>query len=360
MKVLHIISVREIGGAEKHFISLLSGLKKLGVEVAASCIPDGPLIKMLSHQNIKLFPVDFSGKWNPLNIFKVITVINEFRPALIHTHLSKGALIGGAAAKLKGIKVVSTKHNLSKSWYYNFADRIIAVSEIIKEELVKDGFNKDNITTIYNGVERDFARVLIGKDVLKIKGKYGIRENSFVVGIIARLAPVKQHYLFLKAAKIALDKGADIQFLLCGDGILMDELKKMSYKLGIEKNVVFTGFVEDMQEIYSVIDISVLTSKTEGMPMSIIESMAFGVPVVASKVGGIPEVVNHGENGFLFEPGNHQKLAERILTLYNNEELRRRFSLDAKKTAREKFMADGMINQTFELYKRLCNGSGKP
>ena len=191
-----------------------------------------------------------------------------------------------------------------------------AALECIQDEKI----SSSKVLTILNGV--DTERFSPGNDKAGSKIRLGIDGNVFVIGIVARLAQVKDHATLLEACRILVESGHEFRLLVVGDGPLRGQLEERTHFLGISKQVIFTGMREDITDLMRAMDIFCLSSLSEGISLTLLEAMACGLPIVATAVGGNPEVVVGGETGFLVKPGSPESLSERLAVLISNEQLR--------------------------------------
>ena len=173
-----------------------------------------------------------------------------------------------------------------------------------------------------------------------------------MVGIIARLAEVKDHGSFIDAAEIVLKGCPGVKFLIVGDGPMREQLQSRIREKALGEKILLPGYVSDLKPIWSVLDLFVLTSLSEGFPVSILEAFAAGLPVIATRVGGIPEILKEGENGFLVEPGQPGQIAEKILLLLKNEFLINKIREGAEQTAHS-FQIEKMAGQTIDYYREV-------
>ncbi|RYD02072.1 hypothetical protein N752_26850 [Desulforamulus aquiferis] len=288
--------------------------------------------------NVKVIPIPLVGELSPAKDYAATSILirhlHNTRTSIMHAHSSKGALVGRVAAAIARTPVVIfTAHNsiFYEEWpewkkrlfasverfLARFTDRIITVSDALKQELIeREGLQGKHITTIYNGI--DVSRFETKNDLMTIRKSMDIPELGPVIGTIARLASQKGLSYFLKAASLLKDY--QVNFLIVGDGPLMEALQKEAVDLGIQNRVTFAGRREDIPEIMSIIDIFVLPSITEGLPLTILEAMAAGKPVVATQVGGIPEAIVQGKTGLMVPPKDPEALAVSLAGLLGERE----------------------------------------
>jgi glycosyltransferase involved in cell wall biosynthesis len=351
-KVLHICSDTNIGGAGRYVLALLTQPRMIRqFDVAVAC-PEGDLAAALRRAGVEvlLYPgADVSFSWEALR--SLYGLMRTWRPRIAHTH---GSLAGRVAAALAGARIIYTKHGLAYAEEQSlqvrspgaavrrlavrlFAHRIVAVSEAVKRALVAAGADPGRIRVIPGGVEL---------------GPYEAAGSLVpgVIGSVGRLGREKGFDLLVEAAP-RLPKGVHV--LIGGDGSQRAELAAQVQRLGLEDRVTLTGFVEDVPAFLSRIGLFVLPSRSEGLGLVLVEAMAAGRPVVASRVGGIPEVVVDGETGLLVPPEEPEALAGTIGRLLADPALAGRMGEAGRQRAREHFSAGRMAEQTAALYEEL-------
>ena len=242
-----------------------------------------------------------------------------------------------------------------------FIDFYIGVSKNYKDMLIERNFNPERIYTVYNGIDfknADYSPI----SRQAFCEKYGIAagENDVIIGILARLDPVKDHKTFLEAARLVLDKNPSVIFLIGGDGNRERKtLESRTAELGLTKNVYFLGHV-DTYDFLNCIDINVLASISESFPYVLLEGALFRKATVSTDVGGIPDLIDDGKNGFLFEPRDIKKLADSLLKLTKNSNLRKEMGEKLRQKAENNFSLQSMSYNQFNIYKNILENVGKP
>ncbi len=299
----------------------------------------------------------------------LVKIFREERPHIVHTHTSKAGVLGRWAACLAKIPVIiHTPHghvfwgyfNKWKTSFYIFlerltahiTDKIITLTEQEKKDHLRFKIaSEDKFLPVHSGVDLDkFFNVSI--DSAEMKRNLGIPGNAFVVGTAGRLISIKGHRYLIEAAKEIVATKPDINFLFLGDGELQEELEKMASELSIRKNVRFLGWRPDVAEVISIFDIFVLPSLNEGMGKVLVEAMALGKPIVASNVGGIPDLIIQGENGLLVPVADPKALASGIEFLLKNPKKRKEMGEKGKKIAIN-YGLDSMVQKIDQLYLEL-------
>jgi glycosyltransferase involved in cell wall biosynthesis len=217
--------------------------------------------------------------------------------------------------------------------------------------------SRTNTLVICTGVDPNCGSTSGGRPD-KTKEILGIPADHKVVGNVAHIRPEKGHDCLLRAAKIVLDSCPDVTFVIVGGEKMngdISRLEELATGLGIRKRVIFTGFRQNVFDIMHTFDLFVLSSLYEGLPMALLEAMSMGKPAVAPQVGGIPEVINDGLNGFLVQPKNPEALAERILQLLQDHVLYNKMSQNAAQVVRERFSIQEMVRRVEQVYSDVLN-----
>ena len=358
MRILHILTDTNIGGAGMYLLALLKSHDKSNFYIEV-VLPIGsrltPAIKALDVPVIEI-PHIQEQSFSIKGVSTLYKLLGERKPDLVHTHAS---FSGRIASRLRGIPVIYSRHYCVpkpalKHKIFGFAnnffnDGIIATSPEVAAGMIATGTKANRITTIYNGVPP--LRHLSQEEKSAIRARYGIPDSAFVVSQVARLDPVKGHDHTLNASKL-LSQDPDIVILLAGDGPLEMHLSKRIETESI-KNVIMTGFIPEIEEIFNITDLQVCASYTETSSLVLLEGMSLGIPAVATDVGGNPLVVLHKERGLLVPYGDEAALAEAILTIKNDSALYQQLSEGAELGYNSQFRAENMTRQVEDLYNTV-------
>jgi glycosyltransferase involved in cell wall biosynthesis len=218
--------------------------------------------------------------------------------------------------------------------------------------------SRDKIEKIYSGIQLDQFR-LITKDIkMKNREKWALKKEDRVIGIVSKLWEGKGHITLIESFKILKQRVNNIKLVIVGEGDLYDELLRVVDKNGLSESVLFTGFQMDVSEILSTFDVAVLPSFFEGMGRVLLEAMAMEKPVVASHVGGIPDLVKHRLNGLLVEPGDVVGLTNALEQVLSNSELSRKMGKEGRKRIQEQFSSDIMVQSIDRVYQELLTKKG--
>ena len=352
MKIMQIIPSFELAGAEIMCENLIYGLTKLGHQVIAVSMYDKKtaITERLENKNIK---IHYLGKKSGFDISmfkKINNIFREETPDVVHTHLYVTKYVFPVAKKLK-VKVVHTFHTVAKEENTKltrilnkiyFRDRSalpVALSEKVQSTIVKEyGFKNSALPVIFNGIDLEKC---------KIKNDYSYNEN-FKILHIGRFQNVKNHRDLVKAFSIFNQKHPKTQLYLIGDGELRHEIENLTDQIGIKSAVIFLGLQSDVHKYISNMDIFVLPSKYEGVPMTLIEAMGTGMPIVATAVGGVPDMLD--ETSAQLVSVDAVAIADAFERYYLNYELRKLHGQNALKLA-ERFSSLTMAKRYVEIYE---------
>lgn len=367
MKIVHLIGGGDVGGAKTHILYLLGELSK-HVDVKLICLRPGANADEARALGIDVTVVKSN---NILNDIKTVRkIIREGNYDIIHSHGAKANFFALAARHKTGIPTVTTVHSdyrldymhslarrltigLSNSIALHFMNNYIAVSENFRKMLLSRGFKYQDIYVLYNGIDFSVPTVEYSREGLIKKYNLNINDDDVIVGIAARLYPVKSIDTIIKAAKIIKEKTPHVKFIIAGDGEDRKQLEALSASLGLTDTVFFPGWLDDPNELMSSIDISVLTSISESFSYSILEGARFRKATISSRVGGIPDLIESGKNGYLFEPGDYEHFAELILELAENKEKRIAMGVKLYQKALANFSVEAMGRTQLEIYNSI-------
>lgn len=363
LRILHITHSLNIGGLERVVVDLAKGFKKNGHFVSICCL-DGkePLGEEAEKAGVKVFSLNKKSgiRWGLP--FRIARMIKEEGINVVHTHNEAGLIYGAAAAILAKVpNIVHTEHGKEPNYYnkriLQLAERfllkkvkhVVVVSVDLKNKMASSTkINKDKILVIPNGIDiKSFQCPELGE----IKRKeLGISSDNFVIGNIARMVPLKNHKFLIAIFKELLKDFPKLKLVLVGDGLLKRELEIYSEANGLSNSVMFLGERKDIAELLSAFDLFILPSLTEGVSITLLEAMASGIPIVASKVGGNPEIIENERTGLLIPLSENIRWIETIKSLIKNENRRRDISKRAKNFVTEQFSIETMVENYEEIY----------
>jgi|LGVF01.1.fsa_nt_gb glycosyltransferase involved in cell wall biosynthesis len=353
MRILHIIDHIGIGGAQKVAEGIVENYRdKKNKSYCYALRKKGEQ----QSNNENMFTRNTTFKYDLFSLFELKSLIVKNNIEILHCHLFKACFIGYLLKKFyfKKIKLIFHEHGriFQNSRIYNFflkhtqnkVDLFIAVSAATKKRLMENArIPEEKIRVLYNFVdlEKFNPEVLKKYDKKGQREKIGIRGDDFVIGFAGRLSKVKGSEYLIKSIHYIINI-PNFKVLIAGDGIERIKLEKIAEKLNIKEKIIFWGYVKDILKFYEIIDVLVVPSKFESFGISTIEAQACGIPVIASNVGALNEVIKNDENGLLFEFANEKELAEKIELIEKDKELRERLVkngvFSVKKYSLEKYL----------------------
>lgn len=323
-----------------------------------------PIFEEAKNRGLDVKRIDAWGRFNFWIIPRVLSIIRKNRFDLIHTMGYKADIVGLAVGRLARLPVICHIPGFVESYYrtraYNlftillarFFNRVIACSDSVARTVSSTGVRRDKIVTIRNCVS--FERCKVGVDeVERIRKELGLADGVQIVANLARLDPEKGHIYILQAAREVLNSLKDVKFVIIGNGRLREELESSARRMGIEKNVIFTGYRIDAQAILSLATVVAFPSLKEGIPLAMLQGMALGKPVVASAVDGIPEVIIDGVNGYLVSPSDYVTLAGALKKILSDSELSASLGEGARKTVVKEYGMEVMAERIKQVYVQI-------
>ncbi len=354
MKILHISSAKTWRGGERQVNLLMNGLKNKGVECALMTPKNSVLSSRCGLESSKI--IEFKkGAFSLLqNIRSLKKYCNENQVDIIHGHDSHAHTLLWLAYRMVGLKTKSLitrrlmnpiKNRSLKKYNYPRIEKIICISSAVKEVLAPSISDQSRLEVIHSAIEAS------PNSFNKPQPK---SNNEFVIGYVAAFTEEKDHQTFVATAEYLVKNYTDhsFRFLLVGDGPLLEEIKNQTER--ISENFTFSGFVESVDEAYLEMNLLLHTSRSEALGTALLDAMKYGIPVVASNTGGIPEIIDHSQNGFLCESGNFKDMAKKIFALVCDPELRQKFTENAL-VKLQHFDKSIMIDKTLVLYQDMYN-----
>jgi glycosyltransferase involved in cell wall biosynthesis len=365
IRVLHVITSLGIGGAERLVVSAARGLSPARFDHGICCLSErGPLAAEAEAAGVPVFCVGgFPGLRHPAALARLVRLIRDFRPTIVHTHLQSANLYGRLAARLARVPVVvATEHNVYAGKPHRYivvekllarmTDALVAVSGQVQVFLSAQlGVPLSAIRVVRNGVA---ASAPSAQRVAELRARLGGAGDDVRLGCIASLTLKKGHDVLLRAMAQLRERGVACSLVVAGDGPERARAAALAEALGLARSVHFLGIVRHPVDVLAAIDVFVLPSLVEGLPLALLEAMYSGKAVVATSVGGVPEVVRSGENGLLVSPGSVIELTDAIAMLARSPELRSRFGAAARETIEAGFTEAAYLESLSALYLELA------
>ncbi|MFC2071536.1 glycosyltransferase [Chloroflexota bacterium] len=375
-KVLWLIRGLNPGGAEKLLVMSLPYLnwKVFDYQVAYFLKSKSQLVPEFERAGIRVSCLDSESAFDFRVLFRLVRLLRKQEIEILHLLSPYAGIVGRLAARLAGVKtIVYTEHStlenqntlgrIGNILTYPLNNATIGVSQavlrsVLRWQLVRRG----TFQTIHNGIDLDALEPnRVSPD--QIKKSLGIDPLHWVVGNVANLRPAKGHMYFLQAARLVLNQYPEVTFVIVGRETVkgyLRQLEELAEQLGIRNRILFTGFRPDAIQITSAFDVFVLSSLWEGFGIVLLEAMALGKPVIGTRVGGIPEVIEDGVNGYLVEPRNPQQLAEKVVQLLVDEAWRSKMGQKGLQRVRDKFSIRDTVKAVEGVYVSVLNAKEGP
>ena len=387
IRVLRVIARLNMGGPAIHVASLAAGLETRGYhttlvagslargEDSMAFLAEGLGVSVVSVAELQR---EVSVLHDARSVLRVAELIRSERPHILHTHTAKAGAIARAAALLAGRArppvVLHTFHGHVLKGYFDAgrtaffrhvertlaraSDVLVAVSPEVRDELVELGVAPyEKFVVIRLGIPLEERLGGSAADV-DYRHLYGIPLGAFVVGWVGRMTGVKATEAVLEIVRAARERGVDAVLCMVGDGPDREGLERLAHELGIARQCYFVGYQSDVAGYYRLFDTFLLPSVNEGTPVSAIESLASGTPVVANRVGGVPDVVRDGVDGFLVEPGDAEAAAERLATLAADPGLRAKLGESGRQRVLARYSVSRLVDDVDRLYRSLLTAKG--
>jgi len=363
LRVLFELPYAELGGTEKHLLTLI---RALGNNIEPYLIsPYGKCLSVFHDLGVPyeiIPPLTLKpGLRNSVKLHHEAfsRLFKESRFSLIHVHAGIENAVAASLAfrEFSRMPIVFTIHGypdvasylVSGIFANRLVDKVICVSDAERKKAETYGWSKAKLSVIHNGVPAP----QVPDSPRKIRADWDVPETAYVIGTVARLERAKGINHLVAAMPRVVSRYPNTRLVIVGDGSKRCELSSLSQKLGIAKNVIFTGQLQDPSPVLSIMDIFVLPSLREALGIAILEAMAFSLPVVATCVGGIPEAVIHNKTGILLPPGDSEAIASALLRLAENPEMRKAYGIAGKMRFLQHFTDSAMARQTLAVYQRV-------
>ena len=372
--LLYVFDNMEFGGGERVFAQIINRLSSEQYNIMVACLPTGTFIEKIKGSEAQIKSFDMRNRFNFRVILQLSSLIKRERVDIVHSQGARADFFARIAAKLASApNVVSTVpmpvegfdvHPIRKLIYIifsrfseRFVDRFMVVSDALEKIMIeKHGLEPQKVVKIYNGIETDeycISDEEIAYRRSSFRKKSDLGENVPVIGVIGRLVWQKGFKYFIEAIPDVLKEFKDARFLLVGEGELEDELKMKSKKLKLEDKIIFTGFMDDIRDVLASIDIFVIPSLQEGLPVVLLEAMAMKKPIVAANIEGIMEILENSVSGLLVPPRDIKALAEAVINLLKHQDKANQMGLAARRVVEERFGVDTMVQQVKKVYEEL-------
>jgi glycosyltransferase involved in cell wall biosynthesis len=361
VRVVQVMATGTNGGAQEHVHNLVMRLDREFYDVSVVSLSPGSAVRKLQRAGIEVTVIDDPD--DAIATGALAAHLADIRADVIHNHMYRAEIVGTKAAIALGEAghrrpwVLTTVHSSrirptedqdELRRLTPHMDHVIGVSRAIVAKIADEGRVGAPVSLIYNGV--DLERYDHQEPCCTLREEYAMEPDAAIVGVVGRLELEKGHPTLLEAWPMVLDRVPRAYLLIVGEGSRMDALRQITREQGIERHVIFTGRRDDIPAVTAAFDIAVLPSYREAQGLTILEAMALARPVVASRVGGIPEMIEDGRNGLLVPPHDPPELANAIVRLLTNHPLADMIGRAGHDTVHDRFCIQLMVNAVQELY----------
>lgn len=383
VKVLRVIARLNIGGPALHVAYLTAGLAERGYDttLVAGTVGRGEesMASVAEHRGVRIETLkglhrEIAPVRDLRAILSLAGLIRRERPTILHTHTAKAGAVGRIAALLAGDArppiIVHTFHGhvlrgyfsptmtlafrTLERWLARISTTLIAVSPEVRDDLVRlNVAPASKFVVIRLGIELEERVAATDEARVETRRMLGVGAESFVIGWVGRMTAVKRTDDLVLALRDVVDRGIDAQLLLVGDGPDREHLERYAHELGVARRCLFVGYQDDVSPFYEAMDALVLPSANEGTPVSVIEALAARRPTVATRVGGTPDVVRDGVDGFLVDSGDADALGARLAELAADPARRERMGTEGRAWVLERYAVDRLVDDVDKLYRSL-------
>jgi sugar transferase (PEP-CTERM/EpsH1 system associated) len=370
IKILHVLDSLGIGGMERVVIDVVNGLDPAVFTQTVCCISRKGEAAHLLPGDAACIDLGKGANADHLMPLKIAAVIREKQPQIIHTQSWSGIDTAIALLFERGPRLVHSEHGrnlpyihfeplirkVARRCLYHRADELFAISHEVRDFYCREtGFPIDRMRVIPNGIDPRRIDKSAGSSRRGVRRELGICDDDFVIGTVARLDQTKDTMTLTRAFTqlCRSQQEPKLKLLVVGDGDKKVEIQNYVNEQQVRHSVIFTGLRHDVPRLLGAMDLFALSSLSEGMPITVLEAMCASLPVVATNVGALPELVEEGVTGFLVEPKDVIALAERFLRLYRRRELARDFGMTGRRKVEREFRLEQMLERYAELYQSV-------
>ncbi|HMV46512.1 MAG TPA: glycosyltransferase [Blastocatellia bacterium] len=373
IKILHVIDSLDVGGMERVVIDVANGLDPARFEQSVCCLSRRGQMAHLLREGVRCIDLGKGAKADRLMPLKIARVIRREQPDIVHSQSWSGVDTTIAKLLTPGVRLVHSehgrnfphlhaepwKHRIARRALYQLAEAVFAVSAEVREFYCRQtGFSTERMIIIPNGID---PRRIDEADGRGARAELGFAESDFVIGTVARLNATKDTITLARAfANLhQMQSASNLKLLIVGDGSERARLETFVTEQGLNREVIFAGLRHDVPRLLQAMDVFALPSLSEGMPLTVLEAMAARLPVVATRVGALPELVEEGSTGFLVAPKDADVLADRLARLHNNPILMKSFGAEAGRKVEREFSLDRMLRRYADLYHSVFQNKEK-
>jgi glycosyltransferase involved in cell wall biosynthesis len=364
MKTLHVEAGTHLYGGGLQVFFLVQGLQARGEEAVLACPTGSAIATQARDHGLQVREIAMGGDQDIGLIGRVRSLIRAERPDLVHLHSRRGSDVWGAlAARLEGIPTVMSRRNDNpepRGWFhlkYKLYDRVVAISEGIRQVLLDAGLSPDKVVCVHSAVDTERYCPHRG-DIAWFRAEFDLADDELTIAMAAQFIARKGHRTLIAALPAVLAALPRTRVLLFGQGPAMAAMKKLVQRADLQHQVVFAGFRSDLERVLPCIDLMVHPAEMEGLGVALLQAAACGLPIVAGRAGGIPEIVRPGLNGELIEPGDVGALSGHLIRLLGDADLRQRYGAAGRALTLAEFSVNAMVEGNLRVYREVCAAKG--
>ena len=365
MKTLHVEAGTHLYGGGLQVFFLVQGLQARGEEAVLACPAGSAIAAQARAHGLQVREIAMGGDQDIGLIGRVRKLIRTERPALVHLHSRRGSDVWGAiAARLEGVPTVMSRRNDNpepRGWFhlkYKLYDRVVAISEGIEQVLLHAGLSPEKVVCVHSAV--DTQRYRPHRDDMDwFRHEFDLADDELTIAMAAQFIARKGHRTLISALPAVLAVHPRTRVLLFGQGPEMVAMRKRVQGAGLEQQVVFAGFRNDLERVLPCVDVMVHPAEMEGLGVALLQAAACGLPIVAGRAGGIPEIVRPGINGELIEPGDVAALSDYLIQLLGDAGLRQRYGHAGRALTLAEFSIDAMVEGNLKAYRAVEDAKGR-
>jgi len=353
VRVFHTFSgLRDRTPDRAFLLPQLKLLERRGHEVAV-VVPAGRAWgRMAASEGLKVYSWSTLGKVDPVNLICLVSLFRKERPDIVDTHHTTSGMYSAWAGRLTGTPVVSTVHATNNLFCFRWSTALIAVSDGVKDHLVKQGYPAERIYTVRNGVDTDWFA--FSRQSGSLRQKLGLQEDARLIAVIGRLTERKGHELLVQAMPSLAERGLDAHVVIAGEGQLAARLRARADQLGVGERLHLLGQIQDVRPLLWAADLYAMPSlHGEGLSKALLQAMACGAPIVATDIAGVTEALTSGENALLVEPGRPEPLAEALARLLERPEEAKALAASARERVVAEFSSARVASELEAVYTEL-------
>jgi glycosyltransferase involved in cell wall biosynthesis len=364
MKTLHVEAGTHLYGGGLQVFFLVQGLQARGEEALLVCPTGSAIAAHARAHGLRVHEIAMGGDQDIGLLGRVRALIRVERPDLVHLHSRRGSDVWGAlAARLEGVPTVMSRRNDNpepRGWFhlkYKLYDRVVAISEGIRQVLLKAGLSSAKVVCVHSAV--DTQRYWPHRDDIDwFRNEFELAADELTIAMAAQFIARKGHRTLIAALPAVLTAHPRTRVLLFGQGPEMAAMKKLVERANLQAQVVFAGFRSDLERVLPCTDVMVHPAEMEGLGVALLQAAACGLPIVAGRAGGIPEIVRPGLNGELIEPGDVGALSGHLIRLLGDAALRQRYGAAGRALTLAEFSIDAMVEGNLQVYREVCAARG--